>query len=263
MADTQTVAAKPLHWGAVSQDYLEHRPGYPPDFFVLLQQLGIGRAGQDILDLGSGTGALAVPFARQGARVTAVDVSEGQIQAGQQAARRAGVGIHFRVAPAEVTGLPDHSFDVISASMCWGYFDLNRMETEVPRLLRPEGVLLICRLIWNASGDPIACQTEQLIARHNSAAGKLGRGEDTETVPAWSLARFRLKTFHEYKVAVPFTRESWRGRIRACKWIGAALSAEATERFDREHRELLERIAPAQFNICHRVRIQIFEVKQS
>jgi hypothetical protein len=40
------------------------------------------------------------------------------------------------------------------------------------------------------------------------------------------------------------------------------LSPEQTAAFDRAHQELLERIAPAQFNIRHRIRIQIFEPKQ-
>ena len=263
MAHARTDDVKPLHWDATSQDYLQHRPGYPGDFFVLLQHLGIGLAGQDILDLGSGTGALAVPFAKQGARVTAVDISEGQIQAGQQAARRHGVKITFKVAPAEVTGLPDHAFDVITASMCWSYFDMNRMELEVPCLLRSDGLLLVCSMTWIAAEDPIASQTDQLIAKHNPAAGRSNRGGDVEIIPTWSLARFRLKTYHDFKIDLPFTRESWRGRIRASKWIGSALSPKQTEAFDREHRTLLERIAPARFDIRHRIRIQIFELKRS
>jgi hypothetical protein len=64
-------------------------------------------------------------------------------------------------------------------------------------------------------------------------------------------------------VDLPFTRESWRGRMRATKWIGAALTAGQTAAFDREHKELLERIAPAQFSIRHRIRIQIFESNPS
>ena len=252
-----------MRWDATSQDYLQHRPGYPDVFFILLQDLGIGLAGQDILDLGSGTGALAVSFAKQGAQITAVDLSEGQIQAGQQAARQQGVKITFKVAPAEATGLSEHAFDVITASMCWSYFDLKRMEVEVPRLLSPEGLLLVSSLIWIAAEDPIARQTDQLIARHNVAAEQSDRGADTEIIPAWSFARFRLKTYHHFKVDLPFTRESWRGRMRASKWIGAALSPEQTEAFDREHKALLERIAPAQFNIRHRIRIQIFELKRS
>jgi cyclopropane fatty-acyl-phospholipid synthase-like methyltransferase len=259
MPDASIDETKPLHWDATSQDYVRYRPGYPREFFVLLQHFGIGLPGQDILDLGSGTGALAVPFAKQGARVTAVDLSEGQLQAGRQAARQHGVDITFKGAPAESTGLADHSFDVITASMCWAYFDMKRMEVEVPRLLRPQGLLLVCSLIWIREEDPIARQTDALLARHNEKAGKSNRSGSLEIVPAWSLNRFRLKTYHEFKVDLPFTREAWRGRIRAGKWIGAALSQEQTEAFDQEHQALLEQIAPAEFNIRHRVRIQIFE----
>jgi hypothetical protein len=45
-----------------------------------LQKLGIGLKKQDILDLGTGTGALALPFAKQGAHVTGVDISKGQMR---------------------------------------------------------------------------------------------------------------------------------------------------------------------------------------
>jgi 2-polyprenyl-3-methyl-5-hydroxy-6-metoxy-1,4-benzoquinol methylase len=65
MTDLHIQGTKPLHWDTISQDYLQYRPGLRR-FFVLLRHLGIGLAGQDILDLGSGTGALAVPFVRQG-----------------------------------------------------------------------------------------------------------------------------------------------------------------------------------------------------
>ncbi|HUA37507.1 MAG TPA: class I SAM-dependent methyltransferase [Candidatus Sulfopaludibacter sp.] len=259
MAQARTEAAKPLHWGAVSQDYLLHRPGYPADYFVLLRHLGIGLAGQDILDLGSGTGALAVPLAKQGARVTAVDPSAGQIRAGKEAARRRGVKIKYKVASAEKTGLPDHSFDVITASMCWGYFDIKRMKSEVPRLLRRGGLLLVSTLIWDRSKGGIAGQTEKLIAKHNAKARHGGHSREASVVPAWSRKWLRLKTFHEMQANLPFSRQSWRGRIRACRWIGAALSSEQTEAFDREHEALLERIAPDRFAIPHRITIRIFE----
>jgi 2-polyprenyl-3-methyl-5-hydroxy-6-metoxy-1,4-benzoquinol methylase len=253
--------SKPLNWSATSQDYLQHRPGYPGEFFILLQQLGVGLAGQDILDLGSGTGALAIPLAKQGSRVTAVDLSEGQIQAGQQAAQQQGVSITFKVAPAEATEFPDQSFDVITASMCWLYFDIKRMEVEVPRLLRPNGLLLVSTLIWISDEDPIASQTGALLTRHVHQASEHVRGRDMEIVPAWSLNRFRLKTYHDFKIDLPFTKESWRGRLRASRYIGAALSPERAAAFDRAHQELLDRIAPDQFNIRHRIRIQIFEPK--
>ncbi|MGO8764937.1 MAG: class I SAM-dependent methyltransferase [Limisphaerales bacterium] len=250
-----------LNWSATSHDYLRHRPGYPKQFFTLLRQLGIGAAGQDILDLGCGTGALAIRFARQGGQVTAVDPSEGQIRAAKMAARKYGVNIKFKVAPAEKTGLPDHAFDAITASMCWGYFDIKRMRSEVPRLLCPGGLLLVSTLIWDRREDGIIGQTNKLIRKHNAEVRRGFRRWSDAIVPEWSRKWLRLKTFHEFQADLPFSRESWRGRIRACRWIGATLSREQTEVFDREHETLLARIAPARFVIPHRITLRIFETE--
>jgi len=259
---TKTGGPPNLNWSATSQDYLRYRPGYPRQFFTVLRQFGIGLAGQHILDLGSGTGALAVPFARQGAQVTAVDPSEGQISAGKAAARKHGVKIKFKVASAEKTGLPDRSFAAITASMCWGYFDITRMKIEVPRLLRPGGLLLVSTLIWELGADGIIGLTDKLIAKYNPESRRGGHSRvwnaHGEVVPDWSQRWLRLKTFHEFRADLPFSRESWRGRMRACRWIGAALPQEQTEAFDREHAALLERVAPARFMIPHRITIRIF-----
>ena len=55
-----------------------------------------------------------------------------------------------------------------------------------------------------------------------------------------------------------FTREAWQGRIRACRGIGASLSAEDVERFDAEHRALLEGIAPDTFTVLHQMTIHVY-----
>lgn len=39
--------------------------------------------------------------------------------------------------------------------------------------------------------------------------------------------------------------------MRACRGVGASLSEEELERWDREHRELLDRIAPEEFEVLH------------
>ena len=62
-----------------------------------------------------------------------------------------------------------------------------------------------------------------------------------------------MVTSHAYDEGIPFTRDSWRGRIRACRGIGAALSADEVARFDQEHDALLKQIAPDTFPILHQV----------
>jgi 2-polyprenyl-3-methyl-5-hydroxy-6-metoxy-1,4-benzoquinol methylase len=94
-----------LNWDQTSEDYSKYRPGYPDNYFLLLQKLGIGLKSQDILDIGTGTGALALPFAEQGAHVTGVDISKGQIEAAKTLASQKKLNVRFIVAKAEETGL--------------------------------------------------------------------------------------------------------------------------------------------------------------
>ncbi|MFQ5381029.1 MAG: hypothetical protein ACE5EF_05340 [Dehalococcoidia bacterium] len=50
-----------------------------------------------------------------------------------------------------------------------------------------------------------------------------------------------------------FSHEAWRGRIRTCNGVGAALDTEAVERFDRDLASLLAREFPGDLAVPHRV----------
>lgn len=254
-----TQLAKPLNWSVTSHDYSTHRPGYPDNFFHLLQHLGIGLHRHHILDIGSGTGALAIPFAQQGAYVTAADRSPGQIDAASEKAARDCLDIRFIVSDAEDVQVEAGYFHAVTASMCWGYFDKKRIVDLVKRVLREDGLLMISSIIWLSDYNEITRQTEALIGRYNEDFGTRGTARDDAVIPEWSAGEFRLKTYHQYVANIPFTRESWRGRLRASKWIGAALQHEKVEAFDRELATILEKIAPETFEIPHTIRIQIFQ----
>ena len=72
---------------------------------------------------------------------------------------------------------------------------------------------------------------------------------------------FKLKGFFFYDEPVQFTRESWMGRIRACRGVGAALSKKEILEFDKEHEQLLESLAPCEFSIIHRIDAHIMVPK--
>ena len=50
---------------------------------------------------------------------------------------------------------------------------------------------------------------------------------------------------------VPFTRETWNGRMKACRGVGAPLSQDELEEWEAEHRRLLEQIAPEKLEVKH------------
>ncbi|GAF75302.1 unnamed protein product, partial [marine sediment metagenome] len=51
-------------FGAAAEDYQKYHTNFPESLFDRLGSMDIGQAGQEIVDLGTGTGSLARGFAR-------------------------------------------------------------------------------------------------------------------------------------------------------------------------------------------------------
>jgi SAM-dependent methyltransferase len=242
-----------IEWGRTSLDYAEHRPNYPPEFYKRLYDRGIGTPGQHIVDLGTGVGFLAQQFAEQGSHVVGIDIDATQVSVAKHRARDTGLSIDYRVAPAEHTGLPGNSFDVASASQCWRYFNHENASGEVSRILRVGGRLVTCHLCWLPREDDIARRSEELVLKHNPQW--TGKDFDGKVSREWPKMEryFNVADFFVFDTSIPFTHESWRGRFRACRGIGASLAPKEIVAFDREHAELLAQTVPASFSVRHRI----------
>jgi len=246
-------------WSHTANDYARWRPDYPTSFYQRLAAFGVGRAHQKVLDIGTGTGFVATSLAARGARVWATDIAPGQVAMAQQRAQALGLEVTCRVAPAEDSGLAGGFFDAVTASQCWGYFDHTKVITDIGRLLRPAGVLAIMHLSWLPPASEIVRATEALILQHTPSWSS---GGWDGSIPRVLKGTEPLEpTGHfVYDENLPFTHESWRGRIRASRPIGATLNAEGVARFDAAHTDLLARIAPDRFGIPHRISAHFYRV---
>ena len=115
-----------------------------------LADLASVRAGQRVLDVGCGTGALTAELvARVGpAAVAAVDPSESFVAAVQ--ARHPGVDI--RRAPAEDLPFPDDAFDATLAQLVVHFMvDPVAGLAEMSRVTRRDGVVAAC--VWDHGGS--------------------------------------------------------------------------------------------------------------
>ena len=242
-------------FGATARDYARYRAGFPDSFFDRLARLEIGKPGQLVVDLGTGTGTLARGFARRGCQVVGIDLAKPMLEQAYLFDAAEGTRIEYRMARAEETGLPGGSVDVVSAGQCWHWFDRARAATEVARILRPDGVLVIAHFDWIPLAGNVVHVTEALIESYNPP-WKLGGG--VGMYPEWlrdlGEAGFRrLETF-SYDVAVPYTHESWRGRVRASAGVGASLSEEKVRAFDEALAHLLAtRYSGEILEVPHRV----------
>jgi SAM-dependent methyltransferase len=244
---------KRLNWASAARDYADYRPGPPLSFYRHLEALGIGLPGQRTLDLGTGPGQLALQFARQRCHAAGIDPDPGQIAEGQATARREGLPVDFRVASAEQTTHPDGAFDTLTANHCWWYFDVPRVVAEAKRVLTPGGVMVVSFLAWLARMDPVVKATEELILRYNADLPMANWSGEVPSQPGWANTLCTQRGMFWYDEALPFSHESWRGRARSNRAIGASLSAEQVRRFDGELADLLRQMAPDPFTVQHRI----------
>ena len=102
---------KAFDWGKTSEDYAKYRDIYPKEFYAKLAELSLGVKGQNVLDLGTGTGVIPRNMYSYGAKWTGADISENQIMYAEKLSKSAGMDIDYIVASAEAVDYPDRTFD--------------------------------------------------------------------------------------------------------------------------------------------------------
>ena len=80
-------------------------------------------AGKRALDLGTGTGSLALGFAMRGLDVIGLDIAPELLAVARKSAAEGDLSARFIEGRAEATGLEDASVDLVSAGQCWWWFD--------------------------------------------------------------------------------------------------------------------------------------------
>ena len=232
-----------VHFGSTASDYAKHRAGFPDAFFERVFHEGITKIGDALADLGTGTGTLARGFAERGCNVTAVDISAQMLEQAKDLSQQAGLEVDFRFAKAEATGLPDDSFDVVTAGQCWHWFDRSDAALEVKRILKPNGRIVIAHFDWIPLEGNVVDLTEKLIQIYNPK-WYAEFGGKTGIYPEWlrdlgETGFLDIQTF-SFDLDVLYTHDAWRGRIRASSGVGASLSDEEVGKFDSQLKSLLE-----------------------
>lgn len=247
--DKKIDGGRPFDWGRTSADYAKFRDIYPEKFYQKILDRNLCMAGQSVLDLGTGTGVLPRNMYRYGAKWTATDLSENQIE--QARILSDGMDIDYHVAATENIRFPDDSFDVVTACQCFWYFDHETLMPKLWHMLKQEGSILVLYMAWLPFEDKIAGASEDLVLKYNPDWSGAGEMVHPIGIPDCYREKFELVYHEEFPLEVPFTRESWNGRMKACRGIGASLTEKEISMWEEEHKKLLAQIAPDGFTVLH------------
>ena len=249
-------------WGKTSLDYAKYRDILPDELREKLLAIGIGRKGQRILDIGTGTGTFPRFMYGTGAKFTGVDIASNQVRAARSLAEKEGMEIGWQVGPVEELDFPDDSFDVVTAVQCWHYFDREAVLPILQSILPPGGRLAIINMYWLPEECDLVAATEALISRCNPRWSGGGARRIVLREAAWMRAPFVLETLHTFDAELPFTHEQWRGRIRSSRGVGASLPPEQVAGFDRELADLLNQMRPQAFSVLHQFTIEVYRKQE-
>jgi SAM-dependent methyltransferase len=148
--------------------------------------------GLSILDYGSGAAEAGVYFAKRGARVVAVDVSSGMLQAAQALAAHHGVTIETRLVEGPAIPAASGEFDRVYGNGVLHHVDMDAAVPELSRVMKP---------------DAIGCFIEPL--SYNPAIAVYRRLAEAVRTPDERPLRFRdIKRFEPHFQEVSH-REFW------------------------------------------------------
>jgi SAM-dependent methyltransferase len=208
-------------------DY-RRRPGYPDALVERLLELA-GGPGARVADLGAGVGHLALPLARRGARVAAVEPARAMLAALAEAGERGVEPVH---AAAEETGLPGAAFDLVLLADAVQWVDPERCGREAARLLAPGGAIAVV--------TPSLADTPFLraLAERMAAANFKARPRRPPVALLLSVAGLGVPTeeiFHDEAALAPDALDAV---IRSLSYIGPALGPAALAALLAEARAL-------------------------
>ncbi|HEY7291837.1 MAG TPA: class I SAM-dependent methyltransferase [Vicinamibacterales bacterium] len=157
-------------------------------------------AGKDLLDFGCGMGEESVYFAKLGARVTAIDISEVGVASVRRRAAFHRLDIcacRMRVDP---TNFPDATFDRIHGLGILHHVGIHQGLHEAARLLRPDGIAVFLEPVGDS---PTVEAAKAWLMRHRRFLPDFDRVTDHERNLTWTEIEAALAPFPD-SIADPY-----------------------------------------------------------
>jgi ubiquinone/menaquinone biosynthesis C-methylase UbiE len=223
MATSSTVRRQRRIWSRRVNSWDHHTPSGLEKVTAAVLAAASPRPGDQVVDLGCGTGQLSLPLAERGARVLAIDVSAAMVRRLEANARERAIGgVEGLGIPIESLSLPAGSVDLVVTSYALHHLrdaDKSRVVSAAYQWLRPGGTLLVADMMFGRGGTS---QDRAIIKSKVSALAKKGIGG------WWRIA----KNGYRYLVRVrehPASISTWTAMFARAGFTGITASSIVNE----------------------------------
>lgn len=172
-SETEIKAKIKKSWNAAAAEF-DQMPGHglhnvrEKQAWMKLLEESLGPRPQHILDVGTGTGVIALLLAEMGHKVTGIDLAEEMLARAREKAKRANLPVDFKSGDAENLPFEENVFDaVVNRHVLWNMPNPERAVSEWARVVKPGGKLVVIDGDWkNYSGlGTVWKQFAQLLIR--------------------------------------------------------------------------------------------------
>ncbi|MGN1135411.1 MAG: class I SAM-dependent methyltransferase [Oscillospiraceae bacterium] len=185
-----------------ADNYDRYRPSYPTE---LVDWLFTKTGADTVADIGAGTGKLTKLLLQKTPNVTAVEPNRDMLVRLQRNAPAAKV----IEAPAENTGISEHTIDLVTAATAFHWFDETRFKEECKRILTPNGRVAI---IFNEKIiDDIVRERDTISRIYCGYKGHSGKRSHEEGAAFLRNEYFSEVEYVEFEQSVAYDEEGFVG----------------------------------------------------
>jgi 2-polyprenyl-3-methyl-5-hydroxy-6-metoxy-1,4-benzoquinol methylase len=250
-----------VNFGNVAKNYARFRSDLPIELLESLKIRGINFNNKKVADLGSGTGVLSRALHREGAFVVGVEPSNELIQEAKEIDTKEGYMIKYVNAFSESTTLSEDTYDYITVLRAWHWFDSEKTLTEIKRILKDNGSLIVMDSGF-ISKSKVIVDTLEIIKGHmsngklRSAGSKANskqmiNGFPVEWFKEWQEHQFDLQEIYKFNYNVTFTNEEWCGRVGSLSWLSCFDEKERHNILDQIYTHLDKEFKGIKHKILH------------
>lgn len=235
--------------------YARYRPGYPDKFFAhVIKKFKLDGTSR-LLDLGCGTGQLAIPLASYFEKVVAMDPDSRMLEEGKRAAKRVGIKniLWVKGGSDDIrVGMGKFRLVVIGRAFHW----MNQKKTlrALHKIIEPHGgVVIVSRPdsgnVWNAhwnSKEPWREAVKDAIQKYLGEERRAGSGHFVQSLERFedSIKKSPFKRFETYEQEIPQTSDIGQiiGNLYSSSFASKNLLGKNISAFERDMKKALKRI---------------------